>query len=76
MIFLSGNDHYLSVIVIVVEDNHRASTHFYGLVKLGTDQTAQAQFRLLKKRFEDDNVWTSIKNNIVALVSLSEVQCY
>lgn len=65
-----GNDHYLSVIVIVVEDGHRPSTHFYGLVKLGADQTAAAQFRLLKERFTQDNVWNSIKSKIVALVSI------
>ena len=66
--FLQGNDHYLSVIVVVIEGKYRNATHFFGLVKLGTDQSAEAQFKALKQRFEDDQVWTSIRKNLVALV--------
>ena len=43
-------------------------THFYGLVQLKTDQTAKAQFDALKKKFIDDDVWSSIQNNLAALV--------
>ena len=66
--FFQGNDHYLSVIIVVIEGKYRNATHFFGLVKLGTDQSAQAQFNALKQRFVDDDVWTSIRKNLVALV--------
>ena len=66
--YFQGNDHYLSVIIVVIEGKYRNATHFYGLVKLGTDQSAQAQFNALKQRFLDDDVWTSISKNLVALV--------
>ena len=65
---ITGNDHYLSVIVVVIEGKYRNATHFYGLVPLGTDQSAEAQFLALKSRFEADGVWDSIKANLVALV--------
>ena len=54
--------------MIIIEDGSRPTTHFYGLVKLGSDQTAAAQFRLLKSRFEADGVWQSIRTKMVALV--------
>ena len=46
----------------------RVVTHFYGLIPLGNDQTAEEQYRLMKKRFEDDGTWTAIKANIVAFI--------
>ena len=54
--------------MVVIEGKYRNATHFYGLVPLGTDQSAEAQFLALKKRFEADGVWDSIKANLVALV--------
>ena len=46
----------------------RVATHFYGLIPLGNDQTAEAQYEAMKKRFEDDGTWPSIKANIVAFI--------
>ena len=67
--FLSGNKHYLSVHVVVVEPGgYRSSNHFYGLIELGTDTSAAEQFRLIKKFFEDNGTWTKISKNIAALV--------
>ena len=54
--------------MVVIEDGHRPTTQFYGLVQLHTDQSALAQFNALKERFVKDKVWTKIKSNMVALV--------
>ena len=51
-IFLSGNKHFISVVVIIVEGKARCSTHFYGLIELKDDQTAETQFFKLKERFQ------------------------
>ena len=45
-----------------------AVTHFYGLVPLGQDQSAETQFNAMKSRFEEDNTWNSLKANLVALI--------
>ena len=51
-LFLSGNKHFISVVVIVVEGKGRCATHFYGLIELKDDQTALTQFDKLKERFQ------------------------
>ena len=63
-----GNLHFVTVIVVIIEGGHRPVTHFYGLIELKTDQTARAQFEALKEKFQDDEVWESIQNNLSALV--------
>ena len=67
-ISLSANKHFISVHVGVIEGNGRINTHFYGLIQLGEDQTAEAQFEAMKARFERDNVWTSLRANLVAII--------
>ena len=54
--------------IVLSTISFRVVTHFYGLIPLGNDQTAEEQYRLMKKRFEDDGTWTAIKANIVAFI--------
>ena len=63
-----GRNHYLSVVLQILEDDHRVATHFYGLVQLGTSTDAESQKEALLKRFRDDYSLTAIKDKTVALV--------
>ena len=63
-----GRNHYLSIILQILEKGHRVATHFYGLVQLGKSSTAISQRDALLKKFSDDGILQKIKEKTIALV--------
>ena len=63
-----GRNHVLSVIVQILEQDFRVTTHFYGLIKLGSSASAQIQKDKLIERFRNDGLLEAMKQKAVALV--------
>ena len=60
--------HYLTVIVQVIEDGYRVTSHFYGIVPTGKMSSAEVQLQALKDRFQRDGTLDSFKERLGGLV--------
>ena len=56
------------MIVQILEEDFRVSTHFYSLIKLGSSASAAVQRDKLIEKFTNDGVLDAIKDKAVALV--------
>ena len=63
-----GNNHQLVVLFQTLEAEVPV-TYFYRFIKLGSDQTAEAQTIALIKQLKDDDLFDHVKKNIISFVS-------
>ena len=61
--------HELAVLFHTLENNAPV-TYLYGLLKMGADETAEAQVDLLVKHLDKDGLYDHVKNHIVSFVSI------
>ena len=65
---LFSKTHYLSVIVQVLENGNRVTSHFYGLIPTGPKADAETQLKVLVDRFTKDGTIDAFKTRTCALV--------
>ena len=63
-----ANHHQLVVLFYTLE-NEVPVTYLYGLLRLGTDQTAEAQTERLIQELKKDDLYEHVRSNIIGFVS-------
>ena len=63
-----NNNHLVTVLFQLLENNS-PKCHFYRMLKLGSEEDAEAHLNILIKAFEDDNILGAVRDKLISYTS-------
>ena len=63
-----SNNHLVTVLLVLLEENS-PKCHHYRMLKLGSEEDADAHLRILIKAFDDDHILDDIKTKLISYTS-------